>query len=494
MNKTILNSLLTILGVAFVWSICFDNHSTNHENYTVSKTRDSEPALSSNNRLCHTLDTTGRRIFNVLEFGAAGDDSTNDVKALQAAVDAATALSGEVFLPKGIYIVHEPVKLKSDIVFKGAGRGETIIKASDSWIVSGQDAILIYEVGSSNISVEDLTLDGNNDVLVGTGPSGVYTYDDTFTNNSHLVFKNVEVKETSVHGMTFYGSSPSYITHLSLDNIWIHHCGDHGNAAGMFLAGANYVQMSNSVIDSCYQHGIYNSFGHDILIENSVFRHNGYGDSAGVGISIRSDSNFIINNCLIEFNAAAGIGLTNTVNYTTDVTVSNNIIKNNNITDAFSSQVALYRTKDVKIIRNLIRKTSAETSNRGIYFSHDNTGTIIENNEIIAINGIVISGQVRASNITITNNKIRNMNDSDEKVALIYGIQLYTSSDTSYNVNITGNIIDTALHAIGLMRGWKARHTVVENNIIATPINSYVYDVSSALDKHIRGNKSNIKK
>lgn len=480
MNKIIFTSLLGILWIAKGLTPCLGmTNILPVNNIFISSILDASPQT--------------QEIFNVLDYGAVGDGSTNDVKAIQAAVDNAIALSGEVFLPKGIYVVNEPIKLKTNTVFKGAGRGVTIIKASDFWIVSNQDAILIYEAGACNVSVEDLTLDGNNDVLVGTGPSGVYTYDDTFTNNSYLIFKNVEVKETSVHGITLFGSSPSYISHVLLDNIWIHQCGDHGNSAGMFLAGANYVQMNNSVIDSCYQHGIYNSFGHDILIENSIIRNNGYGDSVGVGLSVRADSNFVINNCIIEHNATAGIALTNTNKYTTNVTVSNNIIRHNNITDAYSSQVVLYRTRNAKITGNIIRKTSTETSNRGIYFSYDNIGTIIENNEIMATNGIVISGQVCASKIAITNNKIRNLNDSDERMALNYGIQLYTSSDTSYYVTVAGNIIDTALHAIGLMRGWKARHTVVENNIIAEPTTSYVYDVSTALDKHISGNKSNIK-
>lgn len=90
---------------------------------------------------------------NVLDYGATGDGVTNDVVAIQAALDAG---SGEVYLPYGTYLVATPLTIPSGVSVV-MEEGATI-KAS-----TAMEAILRTALGTviSNISIRGGTLDCN---------------------------------------------------------------------------------------------------------------------------------------------------------------------------------------------------------------------------------------------------------------------------------------------------------------------------------------------
>jgi hypothetical protein len=68
-------------------------------------------------------------VFNVLDYGAVGDGTTDSTTAIQAAIDAANAASaGTVFFPAGTYKLTDTVNLKANVVLKGAGRRVTYLK------------------------------------------------------------------------------------------------------------------------------------------------------------------------------------------------------------------------------------------------------------------------------------------------------------------------------------------------------------------------------
>jgi hypothetical protein len=51
-------------------------------------------------------------LFNVRDFGAVGDGTTDDTVAIQAAINAATPSAGTVFVPPGIYLLSQPLLIK----------------------------------------------------------------------------------------------------------------------------------------------------------------------------------------------------------------------------------------------------------------------------------------------------------------------------------------------------------------------------------------------
>ena len=76
-------------------------------------------------------DASGYRgFYNVRDFGATPDDTTDDWAAIQAAINAASAGAGPfgtVYIPRGTYYVSKPLHISQGIKFYGAGRGATTI-------------------------------------------------------------------------------------------------------------------------------------------------------------------------------------------------------------------------------------------------------------------------------------------------------------------------------------------------------------------------------
>lgn len=110
--------------------------------------------------------------YNVKEapYFAAGDGTTNDRAAIQAALDAAYAAGGGiVFMPAGTYGVLGTgtasdgcLQVKDNVTLCGAGRGATIIKLLDS---NSSDVTGIVRtptgVPTRNCTFHDFTIDGN---------------------------------------------------------------------------------------------------------------------------------------------------------------------------------------------------------------------------------------------------------------------------------------------------------------------------------------------
>jgi hypothetical protein len=75
-----------------------------------------------------------RETVSVKDFGAVGDGVTDDTAAIQAAVN----VGGDVFFPKGIYLISNTIKvLSSSTVLRGAVRGTSTIAANLSFNGSG---------------------------------------------------------------------------------------------------------------------------------------------------------------------------------------------------------------------------------------------------------------------------------------------------------------------------------------------------------------------
>jgi len=104
-------------------------------------------------------------ILNVKQYGAAGNGTTDDTAAIQAAIDAVPASGGTVMFPPGTYIVAPKktvgIVIKSNLRLAGAGK-ESVLKIKDhlgDWqrLLSPRDLTGNVE----NFAVEDLTFDAN---------------------------------------------------------------------------------------------------------------------------------------------------------------------------------------------------------------------------------------------------------------------------------------------------------------------------------------------
>jgi hypothetical protein len=107
------------------------------------------------------FDSSTARVFNVLDRGARGDGTTDDVAAINAALGAASLVNGTVLFPPGTYhCATSPSFFRySNVTIRGSGRHASIIKPATSL------ANLLVTSASQlaqNITIEDLGFDGTN--------------------------------------------------------------------------------------------------------------------------------------------------------------------------------------------------------------------------------------------------------------------------------------------------------------------------------------------
>ena len=76
--------------------------------------------------------------YNVKDFGATGDGTTDDAEAIQAAIDAASG-GGEVFFPAGTYLITDTLSLYSSQTISGTGAA-SVIQFSGSMATTSRQA------------------------------------------------------------------------------------------------------------------------------------------------------------------------------------------------------------------------------------------------------------------------------------------------------------------------------------------------------------------
>ena len=140
-----------------------------------------------------------RYVFNVKDFGATGDGTTDDSTAVQAAADAMTS-GGILFFPPGTYVCR--FNLNEDGIWVlGSGRQATILKLPDSSPISV--AVIDGEAGQTRfaVTISNLTIDGNkaNQSLDNWGIR-------VFRANQWRLM-NLHVKDTQGNGIRFQGEN-----------------------------------------------------------------------------------------------------------------------------------------------------------------------------------------------------------------------------------------------------------------------------------------------
>lgn len=106
--------------------------------------------------------------FNVLDYGAVGDNATNCTSAFQAAFDAANAAGGgAVYVPAGTYLTDR-VTVYSKTALIGENYGSAVVKLrnnQNTHLIYGEGSDALWGTGSGggiyNFEMRDIALDGN---------------------------------------------------------------------------------------------------------------------------------------------------------------------------------------------------------------------------------------------------------------------------------------------------------------------------------------------
>jgi hypothetical protein len=224
---------------------------------------------------------SGGQFFNVKSFNAKGDSTTNDVVAIQAAIDAAVAAGGgTVFLPGATYKVNTAIQLKVGVRLLGVGSSPGAGAITTILGTAGQNVIELPTTGSNvGFGVENLILSGGlNGIYVPANAAGYTTY--VKLRDLHIVspsqscievlsrieewdldkvslyggqygfryngarpdkctFTNVETRQQSLNGWSIAASEASQ--NLTWINLISHLPGQHAFVVGASVSNRNWV-------------------------------------------------------------------------------------------------------------------------------------------------------------------------------------------------------------------------------------------------------------
>lgn len=188
-------------------------------------------------------------VYNVKDYGATGNGTTDDTSAIQSALNAIPSQGGVVYFPQGTYIITDTLTIKSYTTVLGAGTN-TIVQQQST------NKHGFYGADKVKVSFQSLAIYGPGSG-VGTG-KGIFLERTGSTAASNCAFRDLIIKFWGSHG--FHGNT---LIASVLENVRVDTVGGHG-----FLFDSNTTSTS---IVSCYavstqqagfviQTGSYNTF------------------------------------------------------------------------------------------------------------------------------------------------------------------------------------------------------------------------------------------
>ena len=364
-------------------------------------------------------------IYNVKDYGATGNGTTDDTAAIQAAVNAAhAAAGGQVYIPAGTYIVHGQssaslgaIMLYDNVTVYGDGMGASTVKLGDGW--NGNISGIFRDksgVANHDIGVHDLTIDGNRANTTGhiygwfNGVSPGLPGTDT-----NITLDHVEIKDCSG-----YGFDP----HEETTNLVITNCISHGNGLDGFTLDfqingyiANNVAYGNdrhgfNVVTSTHDTQLINNIAHDnggqgimlqrgsydIPVPNNILIQGGsLYNNAGDGIQINKADHITVDGVDIHDNVERGVRIIGSVGTIVENSTiySNSDNKNQafeeiriesyNDTAGVSGRV--YATSGTIIDHNTLTDSGATRTSYSIYEAAGADYTTVSNNVIYGTGG-----------------------------------------------------------------------------------------------------------
>lgn len=287
-----------------------------------------------------TADSMG--VFNVLDYGAAGDGVTDDTAHIQAAITAAVAVGGTVLVPSGTYKITDALTVTGAATITGTG---TIHQ-----VTSGKHG---FNVSASGVTIDGLTLTGCN-------TTAVYTYSENavhaFGPSAAAAISNLTFRDLTISGWGDYGVQLKWVTDYQVVGCTITNVGYAGVSTLSALRGVIADNRIDSIepgfVGDCYGIALsrweVDSLVTDPLSSDAVIRGNIISNISWEGIDTHGGQRITIaNNVLLDCGRAIAI-----------------------VGQDASGQVTTWAAKDVAVTGNVIDSLHTDGSiEAGITFA-----------------------------------------------------------------------------------------------------------------------------
>ncbi len=324
------------------------------------------------------------KVFNIKEYGAAGDGTTDDRAAIQAAIDGAEAAGGGiVFVPHGKFAVDPGVglHLKNKTYLMGAGRSSVLIVPNGANTTGN----MVKVESKTDVIVAHLMLDGNRSQQSSGTNYGLFV-----SGSDNCRVTNVWTNNFTGVGNHVYDCDGVTISDCIATNNFYHGFECEQARGCVWKGNRGYGNDRHGIFVSPGEIGGSGSKGNSI-IGNSFDANGQYGIAIGVAAAPGSESlasgNIIAHNS-VRNNAHYGISL-----YHQDGTIMvGNAIEGNGYFGVYA-----YKSRDNQIVDNQFHNNSQAANNAydEIMLEGSADGRASQNN-LIAGNMIRIDGAVKA--------------------------------------------------------------------------------------------------
>lgn len=233
----------------------------------------------------HNEDGTNKNVqsvYNVKDFGATGDGTTDDSSFIQKAIDQAQVDSnGILYFPPGVYIIGITPNVTNSLSIIGSG-SSSVLKAKASTNVN-----CLRITQASHVTIRDLEIDGQRDTQ--SGEISYIVRIGIYVNNCD----DVRIENCYIHDTFGSGILVDDSTNTIINANRLHNASDNLIFLRPWSAGTNKgcvrATISNNIVDNSYHYGI--SVLHSdyvTIVGNIAFENGQFDQSQGTGIDLES--------------------------------------------------------------------------------------------------------------------------------------------------------------------------------------------------------------
>jgi len=260
--------------------------------------------------------TTGKNMFDIRDFGAAGDGTTVNTAAIQKTIDSCTANGGGTVLVAGGSYVTGTLFLKDFVTLRIEGGAELLGSPNRADYAEGthknmyknephMDPCLIFARRATGISFE------------GSGCINGNGFQKNFTNKTGrpmlirlLECSKIRMRDITLKNPAAWTSAWLYCNDISIDGITII-SRVNNNGDGLDFDGCEGVHVSNCSFDTsddsiCLQASRTDKPCRDITVNNCLFISKWAGIRIGL-LSLGDIENVVVNNCIFRDISDSGL-------------------------------------------------------------------------------------------------------------------------------------------------------------------------------------------